>query len=90
MLTSPKYSQTSAHTLSYLGRCLLRIYLSLHSLVFLCLPTYHKAAKAAKILASEKPEELWTEEEKRLVVEVCKQWFSNHKRYKKLQEAVDL
>lgn len=52
--------------------------------------SYDQAAKAAKILADEKPEELWTEEEKRLVTEACKQWFSNHNRYKKLQELVDL
>lgn len=49
---------------------------------------YDKAAKAAKLLASEKPEELWTEEEKQLVTEACSQWLGNHNRYKKLKESI--
>ncbi|MBD2198191.1 MULTISPECIES: hypothetical protein [Calothrix] len=51
---------------------------------------HDKAAKAAKILAAGKAEELWTEEEKKLVTQVCQQWLMNHKRYKKLQEHMDL
>lgn len=48
--------------------------------------SYDRAAKAAYILATGKPDELLTEEEKRLVIEVCKEWSKNHKRYKKLQQ----
>ncbi|MBW4423214.1 MAG: hypothetical protein KME50_01800 [Nostoc desertorum CM1-VF14] len=47
---------------------------------------YDTAAKAAYILASGRPDEFLTQEEKRFVMEVCKEWSKNHKRYKKLQQ----
>ncbi|BAY09823.1 hypothetical protein [Calothrix sp. NIES-2098] len=47
---------------------------------------YDKAAKVAKILASNKEEEQWTEEERKLVLEACKQWLDSYNRYKNLQE----
>lgn len=50
---------------------------------------YDKAAKVAKLLASENHEDSWTEEEKILVAEVCKEWLIYRKRYKKVIEAVN-
>ncbi|BAY43246.1 hypothetical protein SAMD00079811_08250 [Scytonema sp. HK-05] len=46
--------------------------------------TFDKAAEAAKILASGKPDELLTEKEIERVNEVCEAWLSKHKRYKNL------
>ncbi len=41
---------------------------------------YHKAAEAARILASGKPDELLTTQEIQLVIEVCQEWSRQHKR----------
>lgn len=41
---------------------------------------YQKAAEAARILASGKPDELLTNEEIQLVTEVCKEWSIQYKR----------
>ncbi len=49
---------------------------------------YDKAAKAAKILASGKPDELLTNEEIQLVKEVCRDWSIQNKRYKRLNSLV--
>lgn len=38
-----------------------------------------KAIKAAKILASDKPDELLTEEERQIVIEACKEWLISRK-----------
>ncbi|MEH1946478.1 MAG: hypothetical protein V7K77_05910, partial [Nostoc sp.] len=40
---------------SYLGRCILRIYLSLHSLVFSCLLTYTSEDDELAALAAARP-----------------------------------
>ncbi|MBD2251577.1 hypothetical protein H6G14_09685 [Nostoc parmelioides FACHB-3921] len=45
---------------------------------------YEKAARAASILASGKSEEVFSEEEKQLVTEVCQQWLIGHKRHKQI------
>jgi hypothetical protein len=45
---------------------------------------YDKAAIAAKILASGKPDEDLTRGEIELVNEVCSEWLAKHKRYKHL------
>ncbi|MBW4632382.1 MAG: hypothetical protein KME30_10925 [Iphinoe sp. HA4291-MV1] len=45
---------------------------------------FKEALTVAKILASEKPDELLTEEEKKLVTEVCKLWIVKHKHFKHL------
>ncbi|GAB1541830.1 hypothetical protein NUACC21_45030 [Scytonema sp. NUACC21] len=45
---------------------------------------YDKAAIAAKILASGKPDEDLTSEEIELVNEVCEAWLAKHKRHKHL------
>ena len=45
---------------------------------------YNLAAKAAKILASRKPDELLTAEEKDLATEVCQQWFKQRQRLERL------
>ncbi|MBH8556233.1 hypothetical protein I8751_28665 [Nostocaceae cyanobacterium CENA357] len=49
---------------------------------------YEKAAKAAKILASGKPDEQLTDEEIQLVTEVCRDWSVQNKRYKRLSSLV--
>ncbi|WP_026732395.1 hypothetical protein [Fischerella sp. PCC 9605] len=41
---------------------------------------YQRAAKVAKILASEKPDELLSDKEKQLAEEVCKEWLRQHQR----------
>ncbi|HEY9750177.1 MAG TPA: hypothetical protein V6C63_15950 [Allocoleopsis sp.] len=41
---------------------------------------YHKAAKAAKILASNQPEDVLTEEETQLVQEACRVWLKQRQR----------
>lgn len=41
---------------------------------------YHKAAKAAKILASNQPEETLTDEETQLVQEACRVWLKQRQR----------
>ncbi|MUG96889.1 hypothetical protein F7734_32925 [Scytonema sp. UIC 10036] len=51
-----------------------------HSELFRYGVDYEKAAIAAKVLASKKPDELLTEEEKQLVTEACKMWLEKHKR----------
>ncbi|MCC5642779.1 hypothetical protein LC607_07440 [Nostoc sp. CHAB 5824] len=45
---------------------------------------YNLAAKAAKILASGKPDELLTVEEKHLATEVCQQWSKQRQRLERL------
>ncbi|MEH2434808.1 MAG: hypothetical protein V7K25_11260 [Nostoc sp.] len=45
---------------------------------------YNLAAKAAKILASGKSDELLTPEEKHLATEVCQQWFKQRQRLERL------
>ncbi|MBW4563750.1 MAG: hypothetical protein KME32_21910 [Mojavia pulchra JT2-VF2] len=45
---------------------------------------YEEAVQAAKIIASEKPNELLTPEETELVKEVCTAWLLKHKSYKHL------
>ncbi|MBD0264548.1 MAG: hypothetical protein ICV78_18025 [Tolypothrix sp. Co-bin9] len=45
---------------------------------------YKLAAKAAKILASGKPDELLTAEEKHLATEVCQQWSKQRQRIERL------
>ncbi|MDZ8223284.1 MULTISPECIES: hypothetical protein [unclassified Nostoc] len=45
---------------------------------------YNLAAQAAKILASGKPDELLTAEEKYLATEVCQQWFKQRQRLERL------
>ncbi|KYC42634.1 hypothetical protein WA1_14905 [Scytonema hofmannii PCC 7110] len=42
--------------------------------------SYSDAARVAKILASEKPDELLTGEEIQLTTEACKIWLKQHKR----------
>jgi len=41
---------------------------------------YHKAAKAAKILVSNPPEETLTDEETKLVQEACREWLKQRQR----------
>ncbi|MEA5628044.1 hypothetical protein [Nostoc sp. UHCC 0251] len=45
---------------------------------------YKLAAKAARILASGKPDELLTAEEKHLATEVCQQWSKQRQRIERL------
>ncbi|WP_407887096.1 hypothetical protein [Scytonema sp. NUACC26] len=45
---------------------------------------YSKAATAAKILSSGKPDELLTRGEIELVNDVCEEWLAKHKRHKHL------
>ncbi|MEA5507292.1 hypothetical protein VB735_30205 [Halotia wernerae UHCC 0503] len=49
---------------------------------------YERAAKAAKILASGKPDELLKDEEIQLVREVCRDWSIQNKRHKRLNSLV--
>ncbi|BBD64674.1 hypothetical protein NIES4072_16620 [Nostoc commune NIES-4072] len=45
---------------------------------------YNLAARAAKILASGKPDELLTAEEKHLATEVCQHWSKQRQRLQRL------
>jgi hypothetical protein len=50
-----------------------------HTALVKCGVDYQKAAKVAKILANEKPDELLTEKEIELTKEVCQEWLTYHK-----------
>lgn len=50
---------------------------------------YRKAAIAAEILASGKPDELLTEEEIQLTKEVCKEWLKQRKRLDSIEENIN-
>jgi hypothetical protein len=50
---------------------------------------YEQAHKAAQILASQKPDELLTPQERQIITEACNQWSRQRKRYKSLQSLVD-
>lgn len=47
---------------------------------------YQKAASAAQILVSGKPDELLTVEEKQLVNDACQMWLEKHKRLTHLNQ----
>ncbi len=49
---------------------------------------YEKAATAAKILASGKPDKLLTAEEMRLVKEACHQWSKQRQRLERINSAL--
>ncbi|RCJ41221.1 hypothetical protein A6770_09075 [Nostoc minutum NIES-26] len=49
---------------------------------------YRKAARAAEILASEKPDELLTDEEIQLTQEVCREWLKQRKRLDSIEENI--
>ncbi len=57
-------------------------------LVKACVP-YHQAAKAARIIASEHPNEQMPEEEIQLVNQVCRQWLEQRQRWKVISQIVD-
>ncbi|MDZ8187395.1 MAG: hypothetical protein RMX96_21430 [Nostoc sp. ChiSLP02] len=50
---------------------------------------YEKAQKAAQLLASGKPDELLTQQERQIVLEACYEWSKQRKRYKHLKSLLD-
>jgi hypothetical protein len=49
---------------------------------------YTTAGKVARILASGKPDELLTPQERQLVKEACQKWLTQHKRKKRIKSLV--
>lgn len=49
---------------------------------------YRIASKVARILASGKPDELLTQQERQIVQEACQKWFTQHKRKKRIDSMI--
>lgn len=55
-----------------------------HTELVNCGVKYEQAQRAAKILASEQPDEVLTQEEIQMVKEVCREWLVYQKRWASL------
>lgn len=49
---------------------------------------YRTAGKVARILASRKPDELLTQQERQQVQEACQKWLTQHKRKKRIDSLI--